>query len=344
MGPTWRAVGNARPLAGVIVVWAVLLGCSSPPSSPSSSPSAEPGTNDAIRLVEPDFMEFEGGDIFGDVAAGAGSVWVATREGLIQVDSDTMDATWHADLAPGIKIVYAFDSLWIGGPAGLMRVDPISLEVLATIRIDQPEGVAADSDSIWASQHEDRVVLRIDPGSHKVAETIDVAGTPSFARPMVPSIIDGEVWVAIGNSAEVVRIDADRHVARIDVERQVLSPAVATTEAIWFSNGQSRRITRIDRVTGVVSTSEELPRTAPERVAAPFGPGINVRGTLWFPTQSGAMVAIDPVTFAVIGTIPLRGSIPRKAIEYDGAVWVMNEYDGSLERIALERLAQGLVE
>jgi len=339
MGPTWRAVANARPLAAAIVAWAVLLGCSSPPSSPP----AEPDTTDAIRLVEPGFMEFEGEDIFGDVAAGADSVWVATLEGLIQVDPDTMDATWHADLAPGKKIVYAFDSLWVGGPAGLMRVDPTSLEVLATIRIGQPEGIAAASDSIWTSQHEAKLVLRIDPGSHKVAETIDVAETGSLAAPMAPSIIDGEVWVALGNGAEVVRIDAGRHVERIDVEREVLTPAVATPEAIWFSNGQNRRITRIDRVTGLVS-SEELPPTALERAAGAVGPGINVRGTLWFPTTSGAMIAIDPVTFVVIGTISLRGSIPRKAIEYDEAVWLMSEFEGSLERIALERLAQGLVE
>ena len=34
--------------------------------------------------------------------------------------------------------------------------------------------------------------------------------------------------------------------------------------------------------------------------------------------------------------------MPRKAIEYDEAVWLASEFDGSLERIPIDRLAEGL--
>ena len=54
------------------------------------------------------------------------------------------------------------------------------------------------------------------------------------------------------------------------------------------------------------------------------------------------MVAIDPATFDVLGTVALQGSRPRKAVEYDEAVWLASEFDGSLERIPFEHLAQGL--
>ena len=73
-----------------------------------------------------------------------------------------------------------------------------------------------------------------------------------------------------------------------------------------------------------------------------MGTGIYVGDTLWFPTTGGTMVAIDRVTFDVLGTVPLQGSVPRKAVEYDGAIWVASEFNGSLERIPLERLAEGL--
>jgi hypothetical protein len=318
---------------------AVLLGCSSTPP-----PSATPGMTGAITRVGDDFLELAGGDIFGDVAAGGGSVWVATMEGLIQVDPATMEATWHTDLAPGKKIVYAFDSVWVGGPAGVVRVDPTTLAELATVRISEPEGITADEDSIWTGQHDARVVLRIDPRSDEVVETIDVASPDGEleGKPMGPSVVDGDVWVAMGNGSEVVRIDGRHEVTRIDLEREVLTPAVATPDAIWFSNSveYDRWIMRIDRKTLVVS-SAELPASALPRPVA-IGTGIYVDETLWFPTSGGTMVAIDPVTFDVIGTVTLQGSMPRKAVEYDDAVWLVSEFNGSVERIPRERLAEGL--
>ena len=86
-----------------------------------------------------------------------------------------MDATWHSNLAAGRNIVYAFDSLWLTVNAGLVRVDPTSLEEIATIRIAEPEGIAADEDSIWTSQHGSGEVLRIDPLTNEVVETIKVS-------------------------------------------------------------------------------------------------------------------------------------------------------------------------
>ena len=338
MGATERAVAGVGRLVAIVVASAVLLGCSSTPPPP-----AKPGTTGAFTRVGDDFLELDGDDIFGDVAAGGGSVWMATREGLIQVDPATMDATWHTGLAPGLNIVYAFDSLWLSVSSGVVRVDPTSLEEIATIRIaEEPEGLAADEDSIWTSQHHDQELLRIDPRTNEVVETIDTGMVSPWGAPMDPSVVDGDIWVAMGNGAEVVRIDAARKVKRFDLESDVLTPAVATPEAIWFSNSVEldRRVTRIDRATGVV-TSAELPVSALARPVA-MGTGIYVGDTLWFPTTGGTMVAIDRVTFDVLGTVPLQGSVPRKAVEYDGAIWVASESNGSLERIPLERLAEGL--
>jgi streptogramin lyase len=343
MAATERSVAGVGRLVAVVVASAVLLGCSSTPPPPP----AEPGTTGAITRVGDDFLEVAGDDIFSPgIAAGGGFVWRASLEGLIQVDPATMDATWHTDLAPGRALVYAFDSLWVGVSSGVVRVDPTSLEEIATIRLGaMPEGLAADEDSIWTSQHQSRVVLRIDPRTNKVVETIDVANpdSPVGGRPMVPSVVDGDIWVAMGLAAEVVRIDAARKVTRFALEREVTATAVATPEALWFSNLWilDRRVTRIDRATGVVS-SAELPASALDSRPGQIGPGIYVDGTLWFLTTGGTMVAIDPVTFDVLGTVPLQGSVPRAVVEYDGAIWVASDFNASFERIPLERLAEGL--
>lgn len=342
MAATERAVAGVGRLVAVVVTSAVLLGCSSTPPRP-----AKPGTTRAITRVGDNFLKVAGFDIFSpSIAAGGGSVWRASLEGLIQVDAETMDATWHTDLAPGRSVVYAFDSLWVGVSSGIVRLDPKSLEEIATIRgIAEPEGLAADEDSIWCSQHQDRVVLRIDPRTNKVVEAIDVADpdSPVGGKPMDPAAVDGDIWVAMGQAAEVVRIDAARKVTRFDLEREVLTPAVATPEALWFSNLWilDRTVTRIDRATGVVS-SAELPESPLDSRPGQIGPAIYVGDTLWFLTTGGTMVAIDPVTFDVLGTIPLKGSVPRAVIEYDGAIWVASDFNASLERIPLERLAEGL--
>ncbi len=52
---------------------------------------------------------------------------------------------------------------------------------------------------------------------------------------MGPSVVDGEIWVAMGLASEVVLIDARGKVTRVALDREVLTPAVATAEAIWFS-------------------------------------------------------------------------------------------------------------
>ena len=217
-------VGVGGRVVAVVVASAVLLGCSSTPPPP-----AEPGTTGAITRAGDDFLEFAGDDIFGDVAAGGGFVWVATLEGLIQVDPATMDAQWHTSLAPGKKVVYAFDSVWVGGSTGVVRVDPTSLEEVKTVLVRDPEGITADEDSLWTGHHDSRLVLRIDPRTYKVLEAIDVA-SPSggIAKPMGPAVVDGDIWVAMGNGHEVVRIDARRKMTWVDVKQEVLTPAVAT--------------------------------------------------------------------------------------------------------------------
>ena len=346
--PWWQRPAGLAAAAALVVAVAVsgvLATTGKDDAQPTpATPPTEPGTTGAITRVGDDFLELAGDDIFGDVAAGGGSVWMTTEEGLIQVDPTTMEATWHTGLAPGRSIVYAFDSLWLSVTSGVVRVDPTSLEEIARIFIAEPAGLAADEDSIWTTQRQSRDVFRIDPRTNEVTESIDVDNPDApWSYPMGPSVVDGDVWVAMGNGSEVVRIDDTGTVTRIDLEREVLTPPVATPEAVWFSNPLylDRKVTRIDRATGAVS-SAELPASMLDTRPGEIGPGIYVADTLWFPTTGGTMVAIDPVTFDVLGTVPLQGSVPRKAVEYDGSVWVASEFNGSLERIPVERLVQGL--
>jgi streptogramin lyase len=293
-----------------------------PPTEPTSP----------ISVVDRDFVEFAGGDIFGDVVGGADSAWIATTTGLIQVDPDTMDATWHTGIAPGKAIAYAFDSLWVtgSGPA-VLRVDPTTLEVIASIPVKDAEGIAAGDDSVWISQHRDGTVVRIDPVTNSVAETLSVVATSG--RPMKPSAFDGEVWLALGNARAVVRIDANRNVTEFAVPSEVLAAPVATPDAVWFPAGLD--VTRVDRASGAVTTA-----SVGRDVMGPFGSlwrGVNIDGMLWFSAPS-KLIAFDPITSQVAGTVQRRGGYARNVIVYENALWVMSETGGSLERIPLDEL------
>lgn len=91
------------------------------------------------------------------------------------------------------------------------------------------------------------MVLRIDPRTDEVVDTIDVGQHGLHTRGADGPVRRRRHLRRTRHSPEVVRIDGTGKVARINVEREVLTRAVATPEAIWFSNWQDRWVTRVDR-------------------------------------------------------------------------------------------------
>ena len=269
-------------------------------------------------------------DIFGDVAAGGGSIWVATSEGLMQLDPSTMTAAWHEGLAPGRPIAYGFDSVWVANSEeGLVRrVDPNTLEVIAEIAASSAEGMTASPEGIWVTEHQHGTIERIDPATNTIAETIPV-GQPGSEGPMDPTLADDEIWFVVPNEGAIVRVDRDGAVTRTPLTDGFLAP-VASTEAVWVPLGAAG-ITRIDRETLAVTSVPP-----PEGLGGAYT-GVNVDGTPWF-IGTETMFALDEVTSEVIGTAPLHGGTPRNAVLFDDAVWVMTERAGSLERVPLDQL------
>ncbi len=109
---------------------------------------------------------------------------------------------------PGRNVVYAIDSLWVTVSSGVVRVDPASLEEIPRSG-SEPEGIAADEDNLDQS-------ARLQGGApHRPAdeqgrghERRGQRPDSPLSAPMDPSVVDGDIWVAMGNGAEVVRIDA----------------------------------------------------------------------------------------------------------------------------------------
>lgn len=96
---------------------------------------------------------------------------------------------WRLPQATGV--VGAFGSVWAAGGSGVIRVDPQTPKLLATIPIDTGAGwTAASSDAVWVTTPAG--LSRIDPQTNGVAATIPLPGAPFLGD---PDVVGGMVWV-----------------------------------------------------------------------------------------------------------------------------------------------------
>ena len=335
-----------------VLVASTLAGCSAPRSpgeaTPASlatpatvAPSATVASSSASPAADPNFVSLGGGDVFGDIAAGGGWIWAATVHGLLRVDPTDLTITRYEGIGRGKFITYAFDSIWVGAARTVAsaetnvvhRIDPENVEVLATISVPgMPEGVAATEDGVWVTQHQTGSISRIDPATNELAETI-VVGKEGARGPTDPAAVDGDIWFGVPNEEVVIRLDPERTAHRHPTPGQPgYGPPTATSEAIWLTNWEDLSLTRIDRATG--ETTFPTPSHAPGGAATA---GVNVDDTLWILTDID-MLALDSRSAEVMATVRLRGGIPRNAVVFDDAVWIMSEFAGSIERIPIDQL------
>ena len=140
------------------------------------------------------------------------------------------------------------DSMWFPVPGGVQRLDPSSGEIVSTISagdatsdFEDPHGVAAEGDRIWIAQLGARSVVRIDPVTEQIAQTIDLDVAPYALA------LDGEdLWVSSFHDSAVVRVDTvvGETTARIEVD----SPTGIAVggDAVWVVAHRSDSLMRID--------------------------------------------------------------------------------------------------
>ncbi len=168
-----------------------------------------------------------------DVAVGAGAVWVAVN-----------------DFSEGEPETHS-----------LLRIDPETNEIVATISVNSAGNVAVGSDAVWtidSAEGPQDTVLRIDPATNEVAATIPVG---SYASDVAVDATG--VWVTrdmdgAGRSGEVIRLDPSTNeiVARIPVEGRIRDVVVGDG-GVWVHDSTSTlregpSLVHIDPVTNQV--------------------------------------------------------------------------------------------
>jgi len=256
----------------------------------------------------------------GDVAAGAGGVWV------VNTDDHT-----------------------------LSNIDPASHRVVKVVPVGgNVDALAADAGAIWTVDSTRGVASRIDPTFGSVIRSVAVGDKFEFWQLATNPIAvgDGAVWVAnnasgvrlipdrgasgpligVGNDPSAIAVGlgaawvadaADGTVSRIDPTHGVLttiqvgpgaSGIAVGAGAVWVANALANTLQRIDLGTNSVTTTVTV-GSHPRGVA--FGDG-----SVWVANSGdGTVSRVEPTHPRVVATIPV-GQSPQALVVSSGAVWV----------------------
>jgi len=223
----------------------------------------------------------------GDIAAGAGALWLGTESGesdlLERLDPATGDVTRRVRLPdngvfPGDvpfqnwnwffpRIAVGAGAVWVINPdRTVSRIDPASGRRIATIDVDAVT-IAAGEEGVWFVNGDDtRSVTRIDPRANRPGRTIRVS-THSLSAIAVAA---GSVWASSEADGVVWRIEPEPSpiLRTIDVGVGV-TYLTAGAGGVWAVNYANSTVARIDPRTNDVET--ETPVGAVQGIAAGEG-------------------------------------------------------------------------
>jgi YVTN family beta-propeller protein len=251
----------------------------------------------------------------GDIAVGAGGVWVTLpdRGAVSRIDPRTMTVrntiTVGADPS-GIAI--GAGSVWVtnGGSSTVSRISPETEGVVGD-PIDVPSGpagIAVGLGGVWVADSFDASVSRIDPKSGTVRATIPVGD-----RPVDVAIGEDGLWVANAESGNVSLVDPDTTAVRtVDVGNGPLAIAVGP-EGIWVANSLDGTVSRIDPETKTVDKTTDVG-------GAPSGLDLGSGVVLVSDGSQGSVTTIDPASSSP--TAITVGSQAGDVAVGDGVLWV----------------------
>lgn len=247
----------------------------------------------------------------GDIAVGAGALWVAASE-------------------DGIGVI--------------VRIDPASSDVVATIPVGSYVGnVGFGFDAVWVTRHSDfdpsaGEVLRIDPATNDIVARIPVNG--GFAGDLV--VGEGSVWV-YGHSRHTGDVWEASSLWRIDPMTNQLDATILDQTGflgdgsflpdnvavgggwLWAASDRGKGL-RIDPATGAFNMFE-----------------LSDGGFAWpyLAFEDHILFGLEPIrildmdTLEVVGSVALESQVADAALDpVTGTIWIAN-YEGTVTRIDL---------
>ncbi len=301
-------------------------------SDPSWQPVLVPSTSAAPPIsptATPSPATVEPGTPF-DVAFGDGSTWALT-----------CDSGCSGDRRESVGSV--------------LRIDPASGEVLASVSLSNPSRIAVGEGGVWVISFWDGTLTRIDPATSQVVATIKLelpfaVGDGPGARDFLP------YDVAVGEAS--VWVDTARGVlAKIDpvtnqLQDMIRLPAESAEDvtvgegAVWVAMnllGVYGIDPGTDQVTARIAVNDAPDRRLSVGQVVAGGGSVWVQGAwarkttdregheVYVLVSDAAIARIDPSTDQSVALIPV-GDSPRLMAFDDGALWLWSN-GSSLARI-----------
>lgn len=200
--------------------------------------------------------------------------------------------------------------------------------------------VAVDRDAVWVASTGPFAVHRIDPARQSITDHVPLGGEACSGL----ALGFGYLWVPLcaskdpKRSASLAKVDlATRKV----VARYRVGPAgpeggiAASNDSVWLVIDAQGTLARIDPSTGTVRSRTRLP-------AGSYNPHFQ-QGVVWISQANGSTLsAVDAGSGLLLPPITV-GPHPRFLTGGEGAVWTLNQGDGSVTRVELaERGTQNI--
>ena len=240
-----------------------------PPAPPTQTPGPAPiPLNSLVQL------DTETGDLLATVpltvqsvddapavGVGEGGVWVLTHPAgaALVLPFDVDAATLGEPIALGVSrssgsIAVGFRTVWVGGPPGIVRIDPIDGDLLRSVRVnllgvlDSPQ-VALGEGSAWAVTPQGEL-SRVDSTTGKRTGVVDLGQTASGL-----AVGFDTVWVIDELQGTLTRVDPKT----LDAEDPMqlggsLDAIEAGAGAVWILDKGSGIVTPIDPESGIVGS------------------------------------------------------------------------------------------
>jgi branched-chain amino acid transport system substrate-binding protein len=222
------------------------------------------------------------------LAVGAGAVWAINPDRTVsRIDPDTGERRATVRITAGSAIAAGKEGVWAqaGEGTSVFRIDPRTNKVVQRIDLETRDldGLAVGGGSVWATDLQEGLLWRIDPGPDPIARSIEVGfGVTAVAYGR------GAVWVTNFVRDELVRVDAQTNKVTARIPLAGTPPSVAVTdETAWVSIAGAPR-------------GEILPASACGRVEAGGGrPDVLIASDL--PLQAGDLLGVmtDAIRFVL---------------------------------------------
>lgn len=200
------------------------------------------------------------------------------------------------------------------------------LKPLASFNLGKTaDWVAITADAVWAASTGPFAVNRIDPKSNAQVASVRLPGEPCAGL----ALGAGNLWVPLCTekpSLAKVDLGTNQVTSIFPVGPPAAEGGIAFgAGSVWLIVDKLGTLVRINAADGAILDTFHVP-------AGSYNPTF-LRGTVWVTHAGGADVTgVDTATGRVTATVA-TGPNPRFLTSGAGAVWTLNQGDGSLTRI-----------